>query len=96
MLVSKGETFGAGPRRHTPGRQVSRGERKRLGHGVEGRRNSHPPRWKRLGSKGQARPLVDGVWGERSLLMALNWLDAGDAPQAGGIQRGRAAGPLGK
>lgn len=30
------------------------------------------------------------------VVMALNWLDAGEAPLAGGIQRGRAAGPLGK
>lgn len=48
--------------------RVSRGARKApFGHGVKGSRNASLPRRRRLGSRGQARPMVDGVWGERSL-----------------------------
>ena len=41
--------------------------RREVGHGVKGRRNAPLPRWRRQGSKGSGTPLVDGVWGERSL-----------------------------
>lgn len=46
-------------------------------------------------SKGQARPLVDGVWGRAEVsLMALIRFDAGEAPQARGMQWESAASPL--
>ena len=61
------------------------------------------PPWHGLGSWGQARPQVDGcresevslrVIERRYVLLAQDGFNTLTEPRAGGMQRGRAAGPL--
>jgi hypothetical protein len=80
--------------RNAPQSRWVQGERSLLASGVQGGRDSPPDPWSGAGGEGrlQALRVIDRRYG----LLARDGLNALIRAMAGGMQRGRAAGPLAK